>query len=41
MTQIVGADERVVIELTVNGSRERVPVSPSDYLVMVLRGTLL
>lgn len=40
MTRIVKPDERVAIELNVNGERERVSVEPSRFLCDVLRDDL-
>lgn len=40
MTRIVKSDERVAIELNVNGERERVYVEPSRFLSDVLREDL-
>lgn len=40
MTRIVRADERVNVELIVNGERERVNVGPSRFLSDVLRQDL-
>jgi aerobic-type carbon monoxide dehydrogenase small subunit (CoxS/CutS family) len=40
MTRIIGAGERVRIELTVNGTRETVTVIPAQFLAQVLRDDL-
>lgn len=40
MTRIVKSDERVAVELRVNGERERVYVEPSRFLCDVLRDDL-
>ncbi len=40
MTRIVKSDERVAVELTVNGERERVYIEPTRFLAEVLRHDL-